>query len=64
MKWPWVSRRTHDRLIKHYEQILDSRLSWTAQVELNAMRMMRECAGAHRGIARLQRKIKTLKGGK
>lgn len=60
MKLPWISRRKHERIVKHYEQTLDARISWTAQVELTALRMMRECAGAHRGIARLQRKIKKL----
>lgn len=60
MKLPWISRRKHERLLKYHEDLSEARLGWERHLELMYLRMAKECAGAHRGIARLQRKIKKL----
>ena len=60
MKLPWISRRAYERKVKYYENLLDARTDWERHCELMYLRMARECSGAHRGIARLQRKIKKL----
>ena len=61
MKWPWVSRwrlDQADKSVDHYRKLTDHWISRSNSNEAWAFRMYDETRKAHKGIARLKRRLK------
>lgn len=60
MKLPWVSRWQYEKSVAHYEALFNRECSLRQMVEILYFKYAKEIRAAHKGIARLKRKIKQL----
>lgn len=60
MKWPWMRRARLDKVIEHYAEVCARNFSRQQYWEREALMLHKELRAAHKGIARLKRRIKRL----